>query len=99
MTHVNKAILASIEAKPEYAADVEALLKSAVDLANQEDGTIHWFAFQLSPTRFGIFDTFTSDECRQAHLNGEIAKALLSKADLWLSEAPEILMADVLAAK
>ena len=99
MTQANKAILANIEAKPAHAADVEALLKSAVDLANQETGTITWFAFKLSDTRFGIFDTFTNEEGREAHLNGAIAKALLSKADAWLSQAPEIMMADVLATK
>ena len=99
MTATNKAILATIEAKPAHAADVEALLNGAIDLANQEAGTTTWFAFKLSETRFGIFDTFANEEGRQAHLAGEIAKALLGKADEWLSQAPDILMADVLAAK
>ncbi|MGH1485571.1 MAG: putative quinol monooxygenase [Cellvibrionaceae bacterium] len=99
MKEANKAILANIEAKPEHAADVEALLNSAIALANQESGTTTWFAFKLSDTRFGIFDTFADEEGRRAHLNGDIAKALLSKADEWLSQAPDIMMADVLAAK
>ncbi|MFT7559367.1 MAG: quinol monooxygenase YgiN [Flavobacteriales bacterium] len=99
MSQANKAILANIEAKPSHAADVEALLKSAIDLANQEAGTTTWFAFKLSDTRFGIFDTFADDDGRKAHLNGDIAKALLGKADEWLAQAPDILMADVLAAK
>jgi len=92
MTQANIAILANIEAKPAHVADVEALLTGAIDLANQEAGTTSWFAFKLSDTRFGIFDTF-------AHLAGDIAKALLGKADEWLSQAPDILMAQVLAAK
>ncbi|MGK0476372.1 MAG: quinol monooxygenase YgiN [Oleispira sp.] len=103
MTKVNSqasiAILANIEAKPEHAADVEALLTGAIALANQEAGTITWYAFKLSETRFGIFDTFANEEGRQAHLSGDIAKALLGKADEWLSQAPDILMADVLGAK
>ncbi len=99
MNNTNIAILANIEAKPEHAADVEALLKGAIELANKEAGTTTWFAFKLSATRFGIFDTFANDEGRQAHLDGDIAKALLGKADEWLSQAPDILMADVLAAK
>ena len=99
MTQANIAILANIEAKPAHAADVEALLKGAIDLANQEAGTTTWFAFKLSDTRFGIFDTFSHEEGRQAHLAGDIAKALLGKADEWLSQAPDILMAEVLAAK
>jgi quinol monooxygenase YgiN len=99
MNNINKAILATIEAKPEHAKNVETLLKNAIELANQEAGTTTWFAFKLSGTSFGIFDTFANDEGRQAHLEGEIAKALLGKADEWLSQAPNILMADVLAAK
>jgi len=99
MTQTNIAILANIEAKPTFVTDVEALLNSAIDLANQEAGTTTWFAFKLSETRFGIFDTFADETGRQAHLSGEIAKALLSKADEWLSEPPQIMMADVLQAK
>ncbi|MBL4796094.1 MAG: hypothetical protein JKY50_01630 [Oleispira sp.] len=67
---------------------VEALLKS----------TITWYGFKLTETRFGIFDTFANEEGRQAHLAGDIAKALLGKADEWLSQAPDILMADVIGA-
>ncbi len=99
MTQTNLAILANIDAKPAHVADVEALLKGAIELANQEAGTTSWFAFKLSDTQFGIFDTFTHEEGRQAHLAGDIAKALLGKADEWLSQAPDILMAQVLAAK
>ncbi|MFT6327434.1 MAG: quinol monooxygenase YgiN [Crocinitomicaceae bacterium] len=93
------AILANVEAKPEHAADVEALLTGAIALANQEAGTTTWYAFKLTDTRFGIFDTFANEEGRQAHLAGDIAKALLGKADEWLSQAPDILMAEVLGAK
>ena len=99
MSQSNKAILANIVAKPEHASDVEALLTGAIELANQESNTTTWFALKLSDTRFGVFDTFANDEGRQAHLDGEIAKALMGKADEWLSQAPELLMVDVLAAK
>jgi quinol monooxygenase YgiN len=69
MNKTNLAILANIEAKPEHASDVEALLKGAIALANQEAGTTTWFAFKLSDTRFGLFDTFANEEGRQAHLS------------------------------
>ena len=39
-----------------------------------------------------------SDE-RQAHLQGEIAAALMANADRLLASPPQILTADVLAAK
>jgi hypothetical protein len=30
--------------------------------------------------KFGIFDTLTNEEGRKAHLSGELAKALMAKA-------------------
>jgi quinol monooxygenase YgiN len=99
MNSTKLAILANIEAKPEHAADVEALLTDAIELANQESHTVHWFAFKLTDTRFGVFDTFANEEGRQSHLSGDIAQALVGKADEWLAKAPDLFMADVLAAK
>ena len=99
MTQANKAILARVEAKPGKAAEVEAFLKGALPLAMEEDATTTWFALKLGPTSFGIFDTFVDDAGRQAHLQGEIASALLSKADELLASPPDIAQVDVLAAK
>jgi quinol monooxygenase YgiN len=93
------AFVARIEAKPEKSEDVAALLTSALPLAQAETGTVAWYAARTSPTTFWIFDTFASEEGRQAHVNGEIAAALVANADELLAEPPEILAADVLAAK
>ena len=93
------AFVARIEAKPEKAADVEALLKGAQPLAEAEAGTVAWYAARTSETTFWIFDTFGSEEDRQAHVNGEIAAALMANADELLAEPPQIMPADVLAAK
>lgn len=93
------AFVARIEAKPDKAEDVSALLISALPLAQAEQGTIDWYAARTSPTTFWIFDTFGSEGARQAHINGEIAKALMANADELLAAPPEILAADVLAAK
>ena len=93
------AFVARIEAKPERAADVAALLIGALPLAEAEPGTVAWYAAQTSPTTFWIFDTFASEDDRQAHINGAIAAALMSKADELLASPPEILPADVLASK
>ncbi|MFC4048456.1 putative quinol monooxygenase [Actinomadura syzygii] len=92
-------LLAKIEAKPEYADKVEALLHDALQLALQEDKTVAWFAFRLSATTFGVFDTFDDEQGRQEHLEGRIAAALMEAAETMLSEAPEIRPLDVLAAK
>ena len=69
-------ILALLEAKPGKGPDLHALLKSARVAAIAEQGTVNWFAFQISDTTYGIFDTFVDEDARIAHINGEIPKAL-----------------------
>jgi quinol monooxygenase YgiN len=96
---VRYAFVARIEAKPERAEDVASLLTGALPLAQAEAGTVNWYAARTSPTTFWIFDTFGDEEARQAHINGEIASALVASADELLAEPPEILAADVLGAK
>ena len=93
------AFVARIEAKPEKANDVAELLTGALALAQAEPGTVDWYAARTSPTTFWIFDTFGTEDARQAHINGEIAAALMANADELLATAPEILAADVLARK
>jgi quinol monooxygenase YgiN len=93
------AFVARIEAKPNKAEDVATLLTGALPLAEAESGTVAWYAARTSPTTFWIFDTFGSEDARQAHVNGEIAAALMANADELLAGPPEILAADVLASK
>ena len=76
-----------------------ALALDSPDWAEAEPGTVDWYAARTSPTTFWIFDTFESEGAREAHLNGEIAAALMAKADELLATPPEILAADVLARK
>jgi quinol monooxygenase YgiN len=39
---------------------------------------------------FGVFDTFNDEAGRDAHLNGEIAKALMANAETLFAESPKI---------
>jgi quinol monooxygenase YgiN len=93
------AFVVRVEAKPDKAENVAELLTGALPLAEAEPGTVDWYAARTSPTTFWIFDTFGSEDARQAHVNGEIAAALMANADELLATPPEILPADVLAAK
>jgi quinol monooxygenase YgiN len=93
------AFVARIEAKPDKAEAVAALLIGALPLAEGEPGTVDWYAARTSPTTFWIFDTFGTEADRQAHITGEIAAALMANADELLASPPEILAADVLASK
>ena len=75
------------------------LLTGALELANDEAGTTVWFALRTDASTFWIVDAFPDEDARQAHINGPIAKALMDNADRLLAVSPEILRADVLAAK
>ncbi|QNF31404.1 antibiotic biosynthesis monooxygenase (plasmid) [Adhaeribacter swui] len=93
------AILARLEAKPGKESEVMEFLKSALPLAQDEPGTIRWYALQIGPSTFGIFDTFETTDGRTAHLNGEIAKALMANASELLVKDPVLEMVDLLAIK
>ena len=93
------ALLAILEANPGKEEEVSAFLKSALSLATQESETISWFAFKIGTSQFGIFDTFPNEAGRNAHLNGEIAKALFAKAEDLLAVPPQIEKPEILAAK
>src|ERR1700761_8843772 len=64
---VKLSLLARLEAKPGKEAEVEALLRSALELAHAEPATVHWFALKIGPSTFGIFDTFAEEAGRKAH--------------------------------
>lgn len=97
MVHVG--LLVRLQAKPGKEAEVASFLKSGLALANQEAATVVWFALQLGPSTFGIFDAFADEAGRKAHLGGQIAAALMAKAADLLAEPPKIEQVDVLAAK
>ena len=93
------ALVTKLVAKPDEADEVSAFLADAVRLANQEQGTVAWFALRTDTTTFWIVDAFPSDCERQLHLEGAIASSLLANAERLLDELPVILPAEVLAAK
>ncbi|MFZ0785482.1 MAG: antibiotic biosynthesis monooxygenase [Candidatus Acidiferrales bacterium] len=93
------AIWAQLEAKPGKEKEVEEFLKSAQPLAEAEAGTLTWYAIKMGPGKYGIFDTFADENGRNAHLNGEIAKALFAKASELFAKPPEIAKPEILALK
>jgi quinol monooxygenase YgiN len=93
------ALFARLEAKAGKEKEVAKFLEAGLALANQEATTPIWFALRLGPATFGIFDAFTDESGRQAHLNGPIAKALMAQASELLAEPPVIEQIEVLGAK
>jgi len=96
---VKFALLARLEVKPGKEETVEAFLKSALPMAEEEKDTISWYALRIGPSTFGIFDTFNDEEGREAHLKGKIAAALMEHADELLSALPVIEKVELLAVK
>jgi quinol monooxygenase YgiN len=92
-------IWAQLEAKPGNENVVEEFLKSAQPLAEREPGTLTWYAIKMGPGKYGIFDTFADENGRNAHLNGEIAKALFAKAKDLFASPPKVDKPEILASK
>jgi quinol monooxygenase YgiN len=92
-------VLALLQAKPGKGEDLGKFLEGGRDLAAAEPGTVAWYAFKISDTTYGIFDTFDDDAGRQAHLNGQIPAALGQVADELLASAPDIRTVDMVAVK
>ena len=93
------AIWAELEAKPGKEEEVANFLKSAQPLAEKEQGTITWYAMKLGGPKFGIFDTFADEKGRDAHITGDIAKALFARAQELFAKEPGIHKLELLAAK
>jgi quinol monooxygenase YgiN len=96
---VKLGLVAFLEANPDKAEELGAFLQQGRELAAAEEGTVTWYAFRVNETTFGIFDTFETEDDRQAHLNGEIPKALGQVGGDLLAKDPDIRPIDVIAVK
>jgi quinol monooxygenase YgiN len=96
---IDRGLLALLEAKPGKGDELAAFLQQGRELAVAEEGTVTWYAFKLSDTTYGIFDTFESEDGRQAHLGGQIPAALGQVAAELLAKDPDIRLTDIVAVK
>ena len=96
---VTLGILALLEAKAGKGDELAAFLKAGRDLAVAEEGTVTWYAFKISDTSYGIFDTFATGDARTAHINGQIPAALAQVSADLLTRAPDIQPVSLLAVK
>lgn len=99
MMSVDRGLLALLEAKPGKGEELAAFLEQGRELAVAEGATVTWYAFKVSDTTYGIFDTFEGEEGRQAHLNGQIPAALSQVGPELLAADPDIRTVDILAVK
>jgi quinol monooxygenase YgiN len=90
-------LLVTLEVRAGKETDAEAFLKSAQPLARDEQGILKWYAIKLGPGRFGIFDTFANEAGRNAHLSGDIAKALGARANELFAVSPQVQKVEIIA--
>jgi quinol monooxygenase YgiN len=93
------ALYVSLKAKPGKEAEVEEFLKLGAQLAAKEPGTVTWYGLKEDEGLYSVFDTFEDEAGREAHLNGDIAKALMAKASELFADAPKIHKITLVAAK
>jgi quinol monooxygenase YgiN len=94
-----KAIWVMLKAKPGKESDIEAFLKQGAAMSHDEPQTVTWYGVKIAPGMYGVFDTFDDEAGRDAHLNGEIAKALMANASEFFSNEIKIEKMDILADK
>lgn len=94
-----QAIWVMLKAKPGKEAEVEAFLKQGAVMSKAEPLTVTWYGVKLGEGTYGVFDTFDSEEGRDAHLNGDIARALMANASELFSNEIRIEKMEILADK
>lgn len=92
-------LLVTLDAKPGKQEELAALLSNALHAAAREPGTLTWYAYRITDTKFGIFDTFFTEEARAAHLDGEIARALGQVGAELLAAPPRIQPISIVTSK
>ena len=96
---VTLALLVRLEAKPGKEAEVENFLRGGLSVVQEEPATTAWFAIRLGPSMIGVFDAFSDEAGRQAHLTGRVAATSKAMASELFAQPPTIEMVGVLASE
>jgi quinol monooxygenase YgiN len=94
-----QAIWVMLKAKAGKEAEVEAFLKQGATMSQNEPQTVTWYGVKIAPGVYGVFDTFNDEQGRDAHMNGDIAKALMAKAPELFENQLQIEKMEILASK
>ncbi|HXI59453.1 MAG TPA: hypothetical protein VNO55_25475 [Polyangia bacterium] len=83
---VKLALRIDVTAKPgQEEALARFLTGGAAIVKATEPGTPLWYAIQVTPARFAIFDLFPDADAKAAHFSGKVAAALKASADELVS--------------
>jgi quinol monooxygenase YgiN len=78
---------------------VESQAGQGAEMSRAETGTVTWYGIKEDDGAYAVFDTFDDEAGRDAHLNGDIAKALMAKADELFSNKLQIHKIQIIADK
>ena len=93
------ALYVQLKAKPGKEADVEAFLKQGAEMSKAETGTVTWYGIKEDEGAYAVFDTFDDEAGRDAHMHGDIAKALMANAETLFSNKLDIHKIQIIADK
>lgn len=96
LENVTKGLVLRFKAKPGKEAEVAQLLRDCKARADNEPGTLAWFANQYDDSHFGTFAAFADNGGRFAHLTGQIPRDLGVLGLSLVGGAPEVSMVDVM---
>jgi len=68
-------------------------------MSRNEPETVTWYGVKMAPGMYGVFDTFNDEHGRDAHMSGDIAKALMAKAPELFENQIQIEKLEILATK
>lgn len=97
----HKGLLVLMKAKEGKSKAVEDFLNIGKQLVEAEPKTLSWYAIKIDDTTYAIFDTFSEDTGRDAHLKGKVAAALMENAPVILENFKPVAIQkiDILASK
>jgi quinol monooxygenase YgiN len=93
------ALYVPLKAKAGKEKNVEEFLKQGARMAGSEAGTVSWYGLKESEGHYSVFDTFDDEAGRNAHLDGEIAKALMENWSVLFEGEMKINKIEILAEK
>jgi quinol monooxygenase YgiN len=93
------ALYVPLKVKPGKEAEVEAFLKQGAEMSKKETGTVTWYGIKEGDGSYAVFDTFNDEAGRDAHLSGDIAKALMANFDALFSNTLQIHKIQIIADK
>ena len=90
-------VVRSIEGQARQSSRGRSVPQAGRGNGRAETGTVTWYGIKEDEGAYAVFDTFNDEAGRDAHLSGDIAKALMAKAEELFSNPPQIHKIQIIA--